>query len=151
LLIASARPSVLGGLGSLGNCTVTSYESILIDDERYAMIFRAMQGASVEGDRLDLGVFEEIARSGNALWSAQTMKYMRSDEIVNYRFAVREGLVNGGLVEDSLVERARKKTRKLLETYEVEPLDEEIASHINQIICEYDHQFINRSSSTEDL
>ena len=49
LLLASARPSVLGGLGAgLANVTVGSYELLILDDERLAAVRRVLAGIAVD-------------------------------------------------------------------------------------------------------
>jgi len=35
-----------GGLGALANVTVTSYETIILDNERYGAIYRILRGVS---------------------------------------------------------------------------------------------------------
>ena len=61
LLIASARPSLLGGLGGLANVTVTSYETMLLDKEKYGAIFRILDGVQVDEDHL---ANEDLQSSG---------------------------------------------------------------------------------------
>jgi trimethylamine--corrinoid protein Co-methyltransferase len=141
LLIASAHPSVLGGMGALGNCTLTSYESILIDNECFAAIFRALEGTSTADDRLDLNAFAEIAARGNAMSLKHTRKYMRSGEVLNYRLAVREGLVDGAPPAAGLIERAKAETQKLLTDHPGSKLPEAAVRQMDSIIQEYDRHF----------
>ena len=137
LLIASARPSLLGGLGGLANATVTSYESIVLDDERYGAIFRVLEGVEVDADHLGFDEIPELVETGTALSSEHTLRYLYSDEVLKPRLAIRQGLVAGAPVAETSLDRARAEAKTLMDTYEVEPLPNEIQSEINEILDAY--------------
>jgi trimethylamine--corrinoid protein Co-methyltransferase len=137
LLIASARPSLLGGLGGLANATVTSYESIVLDDERYGAIFRILEGVEVDADHLGFDEIPELVKTGTVLSSEHTLRYLYSDEVLKPRLAIRQGLVAGAPVAETSLDRARAEAKTLIDTYEVEPLPNEIQSEINQILDAY--------------
>ena len=137
LLIALARPSLLGGLGGLANATLTSYDSILIDNEGYGAIFRTLAGVQVDKDHLAFDAIRELADSGEVLTSAHTLRYLRSNEVWTPQLAVRQGLVGGTTVSKNSIERARAETRRLLDIHTVAPLEKNTQLEIDSILHTY--------------
>lgn len=137
LLLASARPSLLGGLGALANVTAAAYEAILLDNERLGAILRMLQGVQVDEDHLAFEVIAELVKSGTALSSDHTLKYLYSDEVWQSRLALRQGLVNGLPPAETSLDRARAEVKKLLATYRVEPLPAETQAELAEIIEAY--------------
>jgi trimethylamine--corrinoid protein Co-methyltransferase len=138
LLLASARPSLLGGLGGLANVTVTSYESILLDNERYGAIFRILEGVQVDADHLAFDVVPELVETGSVLSSEHTLKHLYSDEVWTPQLAIRQGLVGGATSSETSFDRARAEARKLMDGYEVAPLPDDVQSEIDEILDAYD-------------
>jgi len=138
LLIALARPSLLGGLGGLANATLTSYESILIDNEGYGAIFRTLAGVQVDKDHLAFDTVRELADSGEFLTNEHTLRYLRSNEVWAPRLAVRQGLVGGIPASEDSIERAHAETRRLLDMHTVEPLEKNTQLEVNSILDTYD-------------
>jgi len=133
-----ARPSLLGGLGGLANATLTSYESILIDNEGYGAIFRTLAGVQVDKDHLAFDTVRELADSGEFLTNEHTLRYLRSNEVWAPRLAVRQGLVGGIPASEDSIERAHAETRRLLDTHTVEPLEKNTQLEVNSILDTYD-------------
>jgi trimethylamine--corrinoid protein Co-methyltransferase len=138
LLIASARPSLLGGLGALANVTVASYEAILLDNETHGAILRILEGVQVDEDHLALDVIADLADIGTVLMSEHTLRYLYSDEVWEPRLANRQGLVGGQRGTETSLDRAHAEARRLMDTYEVEPLPDGIQLEINEILDAYD-------------
>ena len=138
LLIASARPAVLGGLGGMANVTLTSYESILLDNELYGALGRALAGVQIDADHLAFEAIAEIAQTGNAMASAHTVEHLRSGEVWQPGLADRRGIVQGGPPSETSVDRARAAVRRLLATHRVEPLPERVQREIDEIVAAYD-------------
>jgi trimethylamine--corrinoid protein Co-methyltransferase len=138
LLLASARPSVLGGLGGLANVTVTSHETILLDNERYGAVRRILAGVQVDADHLALEVVAELVESGTVLGSEHTLRHLYSGEVWRPRLAIRQGLVGGAPVPETSLDRARAEAKKLIDTYQVEPLPDDIHSEIRRVLDNYE-------------
>jgi len=138
LLIASAHPSLLGGLGALANLMVTSYETILLDNERNGALLRALRGVQVDPDHLAFDVLGELLETGTALGSKHTLRYLRSAEVWKPRLASREGLGSAEPGPRSSLERARAEARRLIAGHEVEPLAGETQRAIDGILAAYD-------------
>ncbi len=141
LLIALARPSLLGGLGGLANATLTSYESILIDNEGYGAIFRTLTGVKVDEDHLAFDTLRELADSGEVLTNEHTLRHLHSNEIWAPQLAVRQGLVGGAAASMDSIARARAETCRLLDVHTVEPLEKSIQLEINSILDIYNRSY----------
>jgi trimethylamine--corrinoid protein Co-methyltransferase len=138
LLIASARPSLLGGLGALANVTATSYETILLDNERYGAILRILEGVQVDKDHLAFDVIAELADTGTVLTNEHTLRYLRSDEVWKPRLAIRQSLVGGAPGSETSLDRAHAEAKELVDTYQVEPFPDDVQLEINEILGAYD-------------
>jgi trimethylamine---corrinoid protein Co-methyltransferase len=134
LLLAFARPSLLGGLGALANVTTAAYEAILLDNERYGAIRRLLQGVQVDEDHLGFKVMNELVETGTVLGSDFTLKYLHSDEVWQPRLAQRQGLVNGVSPVETSLNRARAEAGRLLASHRVEPLAEQVQAELREII-----------------
>jgi trimethylamine--corrinoid protein Co-methyltransferase len=134
LVIASARPSILGGLGALANVTLTAYETIVLDNERYGAILRLLDGVQVDQDHLGFQVIADMVLSGDVLTHPHTSQHLRSGEVFDPRLADRRGLVSGKAEPATSVDRARDVARRLIETYEVEPLEAAVDGEISEIL-----------------
>ena len=138
LLIALARPSLLGGLGGLANATLTAYESIVLDNEGYGAIFRTLEGVQVDKDHLAFDTLRELAKTGEVITSEHTFRYLRSNEVWTPQLAQRQGLVGGASAYEDSIKRARAETRRLLHTHTIEPLNKNIQREINSVLDRYD-------------
>lgn len=138
LLIASARPSLLGGLGALANATTTCYEAILLDNERYGAIQRILDGVQVDEDHLAFRVVAELADMGTYWAHEHTLRHLRSDEVWRPKLAMRQGLLGGVPSAQTSVDRARAEAGRLMDTHEVEPLPDDVQLEIDEILEAYD-------------
>ena len=139
LLLASARPAILGGLGGLANVTVGSYEMLVLDDERLGAVRRVLAGVTVDDDHLGLDVIAQSAAGGDSLCVGHehTLKHLHSAEVWRPRLALREGLVGGAPPAESSVDRARAAARKILDTHTVAPLPAAVQRTLTEIIGAY--------------
>jgi trimethylamine--corrinoid protein Co-methyltransferase len=138
MLIANARPSLLGGLGGLANVTLTSYESLVMDNERFGALKRVMQGIAIDDEHLAYPVIADIANGHNVITHDHTLKYLRGSEVWKPKLAQREGLVNGKPVGLSMKEQAREEVKYIIENHKVEPLNSDIKDALDEILKDYD-------------
>ncbi len=141
MLIALARPSLLGGLGGLANATLTSYESILLDNELFGAIFRTLEGVRVDKEHLAFDTLRELADSGEVLTNEHTLRHLHSNEVWAPQLAIRQGLIGGAAESKDSIERARAETRRLLNMHTVEPLERHVQLEIKSILDTYDRSF----------
>ena len=137
LLIAQARPSLLGGLGGLANVTLTSYETLVMDNERFGALRRILRGVTIDDEHLAFDVIADVLRGVTLLSHDHTLRQLRGMEFWKPKLAHRQGLVSGQPEEFSTLERARAETKRIMETHVVEPLADPIQNQIKAIIREY--------------
>ena len=135
LLLASARPSILGGLGGLANVTVGSYEMLVLDDERLGAVRRVLAGVAVDDDHLGVEVIAHAAAGGDFLGHEHTLKHLRSAEVWRSAAgcALRAHRTVASPAETS-VDRARAAARKILDTHIVAPLPADVQRAITEVI-----------------
>ena len=122
LLIAGARPSIVGGMGVLANTTLSAYELIVLDNERHGVISRILNGVQVDEDHLGFQVIADTINTGDVLTHPHTARYLRSPEVFDVRLADRKGSVAGTPESGMSVRRARAEARRIIETHHVDPL-----------------------------
>jgi trimethylamine---corrinoid protein Co-methyltransferase len=137
LLLASARPSILGGLGGLANVTAGSYEMLVLDDERLGAVRRILAGVAVDDDHLATEVIAYAAAGGDFVSHEHTLQHLRGAEVWQPRLALRRGLVEGVPPVESSVDRARAAARRILDTHIVAPLPADVQRTITEIIGAY--------------
>jgi trimethylamine--corrinoid protein Co-methyltransferase len=139
LLIAQARPSLLGGLGGLAN--VTSYETLVMDNERFGALRRILRGVTVDDEHLAHSVIADVAQGKDLLSHSHTLRHLRGGEVWAPKLAHRQGLISGQPEGVSTLERARAEAKRIMEIHIVEPLAEHIQKEINEIIreCDLEH------------
>jgi len=140
LLIANARPSLLGGLGGLANVTLTSYETMVMDNERFGALKRVLREVAVDEDHLAYSVIADVINGQNIISHEHTVKYLRGKEVWEPKLAHRQGLVSGKPESKSMVERAREEARDIIENHNVEPLPEDVQKALDEIMNEYDEK-----------
>ena len=137
LLIAQARPSLLGGLGGLANVTLTSYETLVMDNERFGAFRRIFQGVAVDDEHLAFDVIADVLSGENLLSHDHTLRQLRGLEFWKPKLARRQGLISGQPEPGSTLERARAEAKRIMENHIVEPLADHIKLEIKKIIREY--------------
>lgn len=137
LLIASARPALLGGLGGMANVTLTAYETLVLDDERFGAVRRALQGLAVDEDSLGFDAVGHLAAGGDVIGHEHTLARLRSGETWRPALAVRQGLVNGQPPAATMLERARASARRLMDEHRPAPLATGVQTEIDAILAEY--------------
>jgi trimethylamine---corrinoid protein Co-methyltransferase len=133
LLIAAALPAVLGGIGALANVTLTSYEALVLDNERHGAIRRILQGVQVDDDHLALDVIAGLVHGEAAIASPHTLRYLRSPEVWRPRLAVRVAQ-GGAWPAETSVDRARAEVKHLLASHSVEPLPDTVRAEIAELL-----------------
>jgi trimethylamine--corrinoid protein Co-methyltransferase len=144
LLIASAHPSILGGLGGLGNITLTSYEVLVLDNERYGAIRRILEGVAIDDDHLAFNVIADQFAGVEVIANPHTIKYLRSRETWKPTIAHRKGLINGLPEAETILERARKETKRIMDEHVVLPLPEPVKTKIVEILENYDSMVLTQ-------
>ncbi|MBM3708710.1 MAG: hypothetical protein FJW69_10320, partial [Actinobacteria bacterium] len=151
MLIANARPSLLGGLGGLANVTLSSYETLIMDNERFGAIRRILRGVSTDKDHLAYEVVKDIVNGQNFICHDHTLRFLYEDEVWIPKLANRLGLINGKPSAGPMLEKAKEEVRKIIKDHIVEPLPKYIQTAINKIINEYDKKVVRSKITTSKL
>ncbi|WP_028306617.1 trimethylamine methyltransferase family protein [Desulfitibacter alkalitolerans] len=136
LLPALAGANLLSGMGSLASLTLGSYTQLVVDDEIFAMIKKAIKGFLVNEDTLALNIVADAAREGNYLAQEHTVRHLRNGEVFIPTLGFDRLLTDW--IRDNkptIDEKARQRVEDLLaKTPEVESLPVEIDQEIKNIL-----------------
>jgi trimethylamine--corrinoid protein Co-methyltransferase len=135
LLPALAGADSLSGAGCLEGGITTSYEQLVIDNEIYAMIFRAAKGISVNEETLAVDIIAKVLReSSNFLEQKHTLNHFRTEHFMP-TLASREARARWEKTgSKSLAETAREKVKKILAEHQPLPLDQDLNREIEKIL-----------------
>ncbi len=135
ILPALAGANMLSGAGCIEGGITVSYEQLVIDDEIFGMIFRAIEGIQVDEERLALDVIAKVAREeSNFLQQMHTLKHFRQEYYLpklSDRTARSRWQETGS---KNIVEVAREKARKILTEHQPPPLDKDMKKKIEKIL-----------------
>jgi len=135
ILPALAGANMLSGAGCIEGAITVSYEQLVIDDEIFGMIFRAVKGIKVDEERLAIDVIAKVAREeSNFLQQMHTLKHFRqeyyppklSDRTSRSRWQE--------MGSKNIVKVAREKARKILAEHQPPPLDKDVVKKIKKIL-----------------
>jgi len=135
LLPALSGANALSGAGCIESGITVSYEQLVIDDEIFGMIFRAVRGIDFDEEKLAVDVIIKVAReSSNFLQQKHTLRYFQSEHFMPKLFsrAARSRWEKMG--SKSIVEVAREKVKKILAEHQPPPLDEDAKKKIEEIL-----------------
>ena len=127
--------NILSGFGSFGSGFITSYESLILDNEVFGMNLRASQGIVVDDDHLAVDVIAEAMNGKDYFLQQHTLKHLRTGEL--YQPTV--GLY--GLIKQweddgapDVRQKAREKVLQLLDSYEDMPFPDEAERELDRIM-----------------
>jgi trimethylamine--corrinoid protein Co-methyltransferase len=134
LLTTLAWPDILVGCGLMGGSMVLSLEQLLIDVETFRMGRRARQGIAVDDGKWLEDVIHRVGPGGHFLTEESTVRCFREGEMYVSQLGWHdsfEAWVAAG--RPTLLEEAREKVEKILDTHEVLPLDEDVERELDRI------------------
>jgi len=135
LLAGLSGANALSGAGCIESGITVSYEQLVIDNEIFGMIFRAIRGIDFDEDKLAIDVIMKVAQeSSNFLQQKHTLQHFQSEyfmpKLVS-RVARSRWEKMGG---KSIVEAAREKVKKILAEHQPSPLDEDVGKKLEEIL-----------------
>ena len=135
LLPALSGANALSGAGSIEGGITVSYEQLVIDDEIFGMIFRAVRGIDFDEEKLAVDVIIKVAKeSTNFLQQKHTLQHFR-DEYFFPKLANRASRSQWEKMgSKSIVEVAREKVKKILVEHEPPSLDENVKKQLEEIL-----------------
>ena len=135
LLPALSGANALSGAGCIESGITVSYEQLVIDDEIFGMIFRAVAGIDFDEEKLAVDTIIKVAKeSSNFLQQKHTLQHFQ-DEYFFPTLANRASRFQwkkkGGR---SIVEVAREKVKKILAEHEPPDLDKNVKNQLQKIL-----------------
>ena len=136
LLPAMAGADNLSGIGGAWEAA-GSYEMLVIDDEIYSDVFRAVHGVEVDDERLALDVIDKVGHMGNYLAQPHTMKFLRLGELrysslYDKRSAEKAGKEGVRPLQDA----ARDVVKKILKEHQPMPLEKDQERDLDRVVKE---------------
>lgn len=133
LLPALAGADLVAAGGLLENALTSSPEQLVIDNDIFAMIFRAVRGISVTAETLALELIAEVGPKGDFLSAAHTLAFARKEHYVSkLSLKSTKGSAPAGY---TIVEAAHEAAEKILQTHQPERLPEAMVEEIEQILA----------------
>jgi trimethylamine--corrinoid protein Co-methyltransferase len=130
--------NLIHDVGYLGQGKVGNPASILMGDELISYVKRLARGFEMNEDTLAFDLIRSVGPGGHYLAEMHTIRHHRK-ELWRPRVANRENMdiwiEQGG---KSYEQRLTEEAIKILDTHQVEPLAEDVASKINQIAAQAD-------------
>ena len=131
ILPALAGANMLSGAGCIEGGIAVSYEQLIIDDEIFGMIFRAVKGIEMDEERLAVDVIAKVVgESSDFLRQRHTLKYLRQEHYLPKLSDRASRSRWQELGSKKIVEIAREKVRKMLAEHQPLPLDKEVVRKI---------------------
>ncbi len=135
LLAALSGPNALSGAGCIEGGITVSYEQLVIDNEIFEMIFRAVKGIAFDEEKLAVDVIRKVAQeSSNFLQQKHTLQHFQSEYFMPKlasRVARSRWEKMGG---KSIVEVAREKAKKILAEHQPPQIDEDAKKELEKIL-----------------
>jgi len=135
LLPALAGANALSGAGCIEGGITTSYEQLVIDDEIFGMIFRAVRGIDFEEEKLAVDVIVKVIQeSSNFLEQKHTLRHFQS-EYFRPKLANKDARARWEKMgSKTVVEVAREKAKKILAEHQPLPIDKDAKKKVQEIL-----------------
>jgi trimethylamine--corrinoid protein Co-methyltransferase len=134
--------AALGGVnkifypGTMEGALTVSKESLVLDDEVAAAVYRILAGVEVDEDTLAVGVVNQVGPGGHFLKQRHTMQFLKQEHFLP-RLANRQTrekwLETGG---KSMADRAHETVEKLLAEHKPDPLPAAAEAELERIVRE---------------
>jgi trimethylamine--corrinoid protein Co-methyltransferase len=134
LMAGFAGANVLVGAGMMQQSLVISHEQLVIDSEINNTVIKAVEGITVDEERLGMDAIARVGPGGHFLADPHTLKFLRTERYkpsLLYRDS-REAWDAGG--STSFVGRAKEKAKTILAEHEVNPLPQDVGRALDEYV-----------------
>jgi len=136
LIPALAGADNLSGIGGAWE-NAASYEMLVIDNEIYSDVFRAIRGFEVNDDTLAVDLIDKAGPMGNFLAFPQTMKHLRAGELrYSALYDKRTAEKAGKEGVRPLEAVAKDAVKKILKEHIPQPLDKDVEKDLSRVVKE---------------
>jgi trimethylamine--corrinoid protein Co-methyltransferase len=134
-----AGANAIYGAGMLELGQTFSLEQLIIDHDIIAMCRRATKGISVNDDTLATDLIKEVGVGGNFLSKKHTLQWMDAEEsfptLLNRDM---RGTWEKKTDKKDLAYLAYQKSKEILKTHQVPPIDKDLLASMEAIVKEAD-------------
>ena len=138
LMSALAGINMIDGLAQLESCILGSIEMVVLSDEVIEIIKRLINGVDTGSDKEIRKLINEVGPGGQYVSQEHTLNNFKSAwfptlfDRNNFSRWKQEGSLD-------LKQRLNKKTRDIIDNYQMEDLSKETMGGINQIMAQYNN------------
>lgn len=144
LLGALAGADIFGHMGIVGADQGASLAELIINNEMISYLKRIMKGFEVNKETIAFEVIRRVGVGGHFLEDEHTLKYFRKEVWFPSLFDRNNWELWKGKGGNSILERAVKKKEEILNEHKIEPLDQDIANRIDEIVKEAEKDILGR-------
>ena len=123
---------MLLGIGLLHGSRIWSYEQMILDCEIFSIIYKMMQGITVNEETLAFDTIRDVGPGGNFITQKHTLKHMR--ELYLPKFMDRRPYNTWEEKRDGARDWAHAQAQHLLNTHRPDSLDPNVSEELNHII-----------------
>ncbi len=126
-------------LGNLESYLVVSPAQLVIDNEIAGTILRGQSGIDVNDETLAVDVIRNVGPGGHFLTQKHSLRHIR--ELYIPELADRKTRIEWqDAGSKDIVQRAKEKATKILETHKPEPLEKEVQKELSEMVREADRK-----------
>ncbi|MHA1838800.1 MAG: trimethylamine methyltransferase family protein [Candidatus Ranarchaeia archaeon] len=122
--------------GTIEYAKTISFESLIVDSELCGIIYRALDGITVDEDHLALDLIKEVGSTGHYLGKKHTVDWLQREHYIPKYFnrELRDAWLEHG--EKDIAQIANEEAKRILQEHEPEPLDKTVHQEIEAILNE---------------
>ncbi len=135
LLPALAGAHGITSLGNLESYLTVSPAQLVIDNEIAGMILRGQSGIEFNDDTLAVDVIRRVGPGGHFLTEKHSLQHIKELYIPELADRKTRGEWRDAGSKD-ILQRAKEKAKKILETHKPEPLEKEVQEELSKIVRE---------------
>lgn len=144
LLGVLAGADTFGHMGVVGTDQGASLAELIINNEMIGYLRRIMRGFDINDETIAFEVIRRVGVGGHFLEDKHTLKHFRKELYVPGLFERNNWELWKEKGGSSILERAIKKKEELLKEHKTEPLNQDIADRIDEIVKEADKDILGR-------
>jgi len=141
-----AGAEVISGSGSMEFCGTSSLTQLLIDDEYYSMLFRAVDGIKVDDSRIAKDIIHKIGYGGDYLREKHTREFYRQEYRLSeaFDFKTRASWERDG--SRGALDRCEAEINRILREPSPQFLERDVELKLEQILAEARNEFLEKGS-----
>jgi trimethylamine--corrinoid protein Co-methyltransferase len=124
---------MLLGVGLLHGSRIWSFEQMLMDCEIFDLVWKMMQGITVNDETLAMEAIESVGPGGNFLTQKHSLNHMH--ELWLPKYMDRRSYSVWEENQDGAREWANQEAIKILETHQPDPLDPKLVNELKKLIA----------------